>query len=230
VSDTNPVQSLRPHIPNALTVLRFVLAGVFVAVLSVAPADETGLRRACLWAAALFIVAAATDALDGHLARRWNVISTFGRVMDPVADKVLVLGAFILLAGPAFVSGAGPGPPDQRSGVEPWMVVLMLLRELGVTSIRAVLESAGVKFPADTAGKLKMILQSTTAPLILILIGLGRDEPGAWGRWAIVTAVWTTVAMTLLSALPYLARAARVGGLQPDPARATPDRPPEKRA
>lgn len=205
-----PSPSLRPHIPNALTVLRFVLAGAFVAALSVAPEDGAGFRAACLWAAGLFVVAAVTDALDGHLARRWKVVSTFGRVMDPVADKVLVLGAFILLAGPAFVA-AGAGGPFQRSGVEPWMVVLMLLRELGVTSIRAVLESQGVRFPADKAGKLKMMLQSATAPLVLVLIGLGLDGPGTAGRWAIDVAVWATVAATLASALPYLARAARAG-------------------
>jgi CDP-diacylglycerol--glycerol-3-phosphate 3-phosphatidyltransferase len=203
---------LKPAIPNALTLARFALTAVLVVVLSLVPADREGLARACLVAAGLFVVAACTDALDGFLARRWNVVSTFGRVMDPVADKVLVIGALILLAGPAF-RVEGQGQPYQISGVEGWMVVLVLARELVVTSIRAVLESQGVKFGADAAGKAKMVLQSVVTPLILILIGVTWPEQGTWSRWVVLAAVWAMLAATILSGLPYLVRAARTGRL-----------------
>lgn len=205
-------EGLKSSIPNALTLARFALTAVFVAILALAPADREGLGRACLWAAGVFVVAACTDALDGFLARRWSVISTFGRVMDPVADKVLVIGALILLAGPTFHVQA-PGGSYQVSGVEGWMVVIVLLRELVVTSIRAVLESQGVKFGADAAGKAKMVLQSAVTPLILVLIGVSWPEPGTWGRSVVLAGVWAMLLATVVSGLPYLARAVRTGRL-----------------
>lgn len=204
--------ALKPSIPNALTLARFALTAVFVAILSLAPAEREGLGRACLWSAGVFVIAACTDALDGFLARRWNVISTFGRVMDPVADKVLVIGALILLAGPTF-HVADPSGAYQVSGVEGWMVVIVLLRELVVTSIRAVLESQGVKFGADAAGKAKMVLQSAVTPLILVLIGVSWPEPGTWSRAVVLAGVWAMLLATIVSGLPYLARAVRTGRL-----------------
>jgi len=202
----------RQAIPNALTLARFALTAVFVVIVTLAPEERAGLARTCLIAAGLFVVAAITDALDGFLARRWNVISTFGRVMDPVADKVLVIGALILLAGPTF-RVEGPGGAYQVSGVEAWMVVVVLARELVVTSIRAVLESQGTKFGADAAGKAKMVLQSVVTPLVLVLIGVAWPEPGTWGRWIVLVGVWAMVLATLVSGLPYLVRATRTGRL-----------------
>ncbi|QYU66052.1 CDP-alcohol phosphatidyltransferase family protein [Leptolyngbya sp. 15MV] len=116
--DPQPVPTdLHRVLPNAITVARLVMAtGVFV-LLSLQPyhararaqalhdpdlAQAAPLDWLCLLAAGLFALAALSDALDGLLARRWNAITPFGRVMDPMADKILVLGAFILLAGPGF--------------------------------------------------------------------------------------------------------------------------------
>ncbi|MCA9295700.1 MAG: CDP-alcohol phosphatidyltransferase family protein, partial [Phycisphaerales bacterium] len=92
----------RRHIPNAITVARLVHAAGFFATLNVYRYPD----RHAAWAVAavvLFILAAATDALDGYLARRWDVTSTFGRIMDPFVDKVLIIGAFVYLAGPRFI-------------------------------------------------------------------------------------------------------------------------------
>ncbi len=136
--DTDP-----PVLPNALTVLRLVLAAGFFAALNAYRYPDQGVPWANI-AIVLFILAAVTDALDGALARRWEVISTFGRIMDPFCDKVLILGAFIYLAGPRFVD------PDwvaegsfftMTTGVYPWMVVVLLARELLVTGIRGVVEA-----------------------------------------------------------------------------------------
>jgi CDP-diacylglycerol--glycerol-3-phosphate 3-phosphatidyltransferase len=205
--------------PNALTGSRLVIAILFFILLALGdyPVRELMVTpKHPLWrylgAAALFGLAALTDALDGPLARRWHVVSKFGRVMDPFADKVLVVGAFVMLAGPAFYfDDAGGAKHFQVSGVYPWMVVVILGRELLVTSIRAVAEEEGVDFSAEFAGKAKMILQACVIPFILVLLGITevhRSTKGqlVWGRVLIDLAVWITVGVTAASALPYISR------------------------
>ena len=92
----------RRHLPNLLTICRAVLAFIFLIVLN-NYRYTTGPNAALVGAFVLFILAAVTDWADGFLARRWDVVTSFGRIMDPVCDKVLVLGALIYLAGPRFV-------------------------------------------------------------------------------------------------------------------------------
>ncbi len=182
----------RQQIPNALTLGRLVLAAGFFVVLNqfrYAPGGTREQWPVLLAAFVLFILAAVTDALDGHLARAWNVESTFGRIMDPFCDKVLVLGALIYLAGARFVDPQAIADGDfftMASGVYPWMVVLVLARELLVTGIRGTMEGAGVKFGANVWGKLKMILQSVLVPAVSVdslagprAGGLGVDGLGA---------------------------------------------------
>lgn len=167
----------------------------------------TGLARGrAFWglmAVILFIVAALTDVLDGWLARRWQVVSVFGRIMDPFCDKVLVLGAFVFLVGPAFIA---PDEATPLSGLAPWMVVTILGRELLVTSLRGVLESMGVDFSADVSGKLKMLAQSICVPICLF-VGT-RDWALASDGWRLLrdVAVWATVGLTIWSVVPYLLR------------------------
>lgn len=161
---------------------------------------------------ALFIIAAVTDALDGYLARKWNATSQFGRVMDPFADKILVVGAFIILAGPAFLWST-PLSPDSphvtylASGVPPWIAIIILARELLITSLRAVLESQGRDFSASSTGKLKMVAQSIAVPLILLLLGVADVSPGTPARVIILSVAYTTAFITLLSGVPYVIRA-----------------------
>lgn len=199
--------------PNGLTIARVALAAAVFGVLSalVGPATQeglTGARGALLLAAGLFIVAAVTDALDGHLARRWNVVSLFGRVVDPFADKILILGSFICLAGPMFSDPRG----GMLSGVHPWMVVVILARELLVTTLRGVYESRGVDFSATASGKFKMILQSVAVPIILVTLALDSAQPGSLPRWVVTATVWMTLIVTVWSGIPYLMRAWRVSG------------------
>ncbi|HZW08851.1 MAG TPA: CDP-alcohol phosphatidyltransferase family protein [Phycisphaerales bacterium] len=200
----SPQPRSRPKwVPNALVILRLVLAAVFVALLSIRPLASTAQLVA---GAILFLVAALTDMLDGKLARAWDAITRFGRVMDPFADKILVLGAFVCLAGPAFALDLD-GRRIQASGVEPWMVVVILGRELLITSLRALVEGEGRDFSAIPAGKLKMILQSAAVPLILLILAWGHYRPGEIGRWIILFTAWATVVVTVLSGIPYLQRA-----------------------
>ena len=213
------------HIPNLLTLGRVVLAWVFVILLSmVSPrtisAQPTGVDRLgevsqpgtglLIAATVIFIIAAITDALDGHLARKWKVESKFGRIMDPMADKLLILGGFVMLATPSFnATIALTGETFQISNVAGWMVVAMLLRELLVTSIRGVYEAEGVDFSAGSLGKAKMIFQSVSIPLILLIIAFGSPGPESTGRLVIVILVWATLVTTLLSGLPYIGKAAK---------------------
>lgn len=201
----------RAAVPNWLTAARIVIAFGFLALLSVyrfPHAHEWALPAA----AALFLIAAATDALDGHLARKWSATSLFGRVMDPFADKVLVIGAFIMLAGPAFAVASGDRT-TVVTGVRPWMVAVILARELLVTSIRGVYEARGVSFPADWSGKWKMILQSAAVPVILLTVwtapaeGAERAMLSGWRRWLTDGVVWATLLVTLVSGWTYVVRA-----------------------
>lgn len=205
------------------------MAAVFFVVLSRwhvddSPAVDGNKDHADMWlllAAGLFVCAAVTDALDGYFARAWRVVSVFGRVMDPLADKVLVLGGFMLLAGSAFTSRGFPR--ESFSCVEPWMVIVLLARELLVTSLRAMVESRGVSFAATASGKLKMILQSVCVPLVLVLIACADVRPDVGGdthgdgwdgatpgaRLLIILIVHLTVIVTAWSGVPYVIRAVR---------------------
>ncbi len=184
------------HTPNALVGVRLALSvGVFVLLFRDGIAEnETQL----MLAAGLFIAAAITDALDGFLARRWNAITRFGRIMDPLADKILIIGSLVLLAGPTF---------DETAGFTGWMVIVIVTRELLVTSLRGMLESEGIDASANWSGKAKMILQSISIPLILLLLafhGLNEQNRGL----VIDGLAWLTTIVTALSVVPYITKAA----------------------
>jgi CDP-diacylglycerol--glycerol-3-phosphate 3-phosphatidyltransferase len=190
----------RARTPNALTISRLALTAVFIALLAGASPGDAGWSPGLLAATAIFVVAAITDALDGFLARRWNAVSRFGRVADPFADKVLILAGFIMLAGPQL------GP---HSGVASWMVVLVLARELLVTTIRGVYEAEGVDFSATASGKLKMVIQSIVIPVALLDAAAPNGHSRLGPHPATEALLWLTVAVTVWSAAPYIARAHR---------------------
>ncbi len=206
---TDPI---RRSLPNALTMLRLVLAAAFFGTLNLYryPDQNT------LWAniAVIFFVAAAiTDAFDGYLARKWHVESVFGRIMDPFCDKVLVLGAFIYLAGPRFIVREWVEEGSfftMATGVYPWMVVIVLARELLVTGFRGEAESMGVSFGSNWVGKAKMILQSIVIPLVIVLTVNfktgGNETLNVAARWTCYVVVYAMVIVTILSGLPYVSR------------------------
>ena len=204
------------QVPNLLTLLRLLLAGVFFVVLNQYRYEPGGgqARWALLVALVVFVAAAITDGFDGYLARKWKVESTFGRIMDPFCDKVLVIGAFIYLCGPRFVNPdavlAGSYFP-MVSGVYSWMVAVILARELLVTGIRGELEGEGVKFGANAWGKVKMILQSIVVPAVLLIIFLDPASPSlGWTGWVRDVLVYATVIVTVVSGLPYVTSALAV--------------------
>jgi CDP-diacylglycerol--glycerol-3-phosphate 3-phosphatidyltransferase len=138
------------NLPNLLTLTRILLIPVFV-VLFVTPDPDRSLM-----AAIVFVVAAVTDMLDGYLARRSGQVTKLGKLLDPIADKLLVLSALILLVNVDRVSAL--------------VAILIIARELGVTGIRAIAASEGMIIAAETTGKYKMALQ-VVAIVMLILEG-----------------------------------------------------------
>jgi CDP-diacylglycerol--glycerol-3-phosphate 3-phosphatidyltransferase len=210
------------HVPNLLTGLRLVLAGVFFAMLGYYQHDVSGRRGDTLWlniALAIYIVAVITDFLDGYLARRWKVEGAFGRVVDPFVDKVLILGSFIFFAGKNFTIpfedlSASPTNVRTITGVVPWMVVVILARELLVTSLRGMSESSGVSFGAAWSGKIKMIIQSVTILVILLYVNYepwlkfhGHETAREGLEVARNVFIWATVIITVVSAIGYVQRA-----------------------
>lgn len=192
------------NLPNQITLSRLVLSVAFFAVLTQYSHHDT--NRQPFWldlGVVLFVVAACTDFVDGYLARSRGLVTPLGRVLDPFVDKVLICGAFILLCGQGFVDAQG----QNVTRVQPWMVVIIVGRELLVTGLRGYQESVGKAFPAGLHGKIKMWVQSFAVPAILLAVA----HEGSWFSSATSEAIkltfaWLTVLATALSVFQYLAR------------------------
>ena len=201
------------HVPNLLTGARMLLAAVFFAMLSwyqyKGRGDPTFLNVAFL----IYLIALFTDFLDGYLARRWKVEGAFGRIIDPFVDKVLVLGSFVFFAGKNFIIPEPRHLPTMVfvtiTGVAPWMVVILLARELLVTSLRGIVESGGIAFGADFGGKLKMFLQSLTILVILVFVNYREDLVSHFAAavWVRDVCIYLTLLVTVGSAATYIQRA-----------------------
>jgi CDP-diacylglycerol--glycerol-3-phosphate 3-phosphatidyltransferase len=198
------------HVPNIITAGRLVLAAVFFVLLSYYQYEGRGGPSLLNVAFIVYLVALFSDFLDGYLARKWKVEGAFGRVVDPFVDKVLVLGTFIFFAGKNFVIQEGHAKVLMTiTGVVPWMVVLILSRELLVTSLRGISESGGANFAAAFSGKLKMVFQSVTILVILIYVNYFQRMGGnteLYARWIRNACIWLTIAITLLSGVSYVRR------------------------
>jgi CDP-diacylglycerol--glycerol-3-phosphate 3-phosphatidyltransferase len=163
--------------PNFLTLLRVALIPVFIVLL---------MTGHFYFSAGVFIVASATDALDGHIARKKNLVTNFGKLMDPLADKLLVVSALICLT----VLGK----------IAYWMVIVILAREFTITGLRSVAASSGAVIAAGWSGKVKTASQMVAIILILLLnwpfrlIHVPMDQ----------IALWIAVAATVYSGVEYM--------------------------
>jgi len=173
-------------LPNLLTLLRVGLVPVVVVVLL---SPTPGARAT---AAGAFLLACLTDFFDGWLARRHGLTTALGQLLDPLADKLLVAAALIMLAAV---------PPEPR--VPAWMAVVIVLRELAVTGLRGIASSGGVTLPAQELGKYKMILQMFALEALLVhyryavpgtALEIDFHAAGMLFLWmALVLAVWSGV-------------------------------------
>ena len=159
---------------NVLTLVRVALIPVLVAVLL------SALPNADFLAAVVFIVASATDALDGWLARRHSLVTSFGKLMDPLADKLLITSALV-----SFVS---------LYRLDAWVAMVIIAREFAVTGLRMLAVEQGHVIPASIWGKLKTVFQ-----VAMVLALIWADGPSRW----VDALIYVTVAVTVLSGVDY---------------------------
>jgi CDP-diacylglycerol---glycerol-3-phosphate 3-phosphatidyltransferase len=181
------------NLPNQLSLVRLVMTLPFVATFYLP------VPHARSWALLLFVIASLTDLADGMIARAQGLVTNFGKLMDPLADKVLMTGALVLLAG--------------ENHVPSWIVILILAREFIVTGIRQIAVAQGVVLAAEKLGKHKMVWQVITVVYFLLLGA--TQEPALqfvapiFNVWALSPAVlgklciWVTTGLTVLSGWRY---------------------------
>lgn len=183
------------NLPNQLTAARLVLAVVLFALIS---------QHWWVWCVLVFAAAAVTDWLDGFLARKQGISSPLGRNFDPLVDKVLICGAYIFLLPLGIAEHAG--------WLTPWMVTVVVGRELIITGLRSFLENRGAVFGADWLGKLKMGLQCAALLAIFVAQYVAGPEWSATTTWfyAVIRdgLIYAMLTATALSGLQYLWRAA----------------------
>jgi len=195
------MSDIRRSLPNTITLGRLVLSVVFFVVISGVACTPGEDPSRAWWAVWIFIVAAVTDILDGYLARRWKSVSVLGRILDPVVDKVLVIGGLVFLAAP---------PLAGASGVLPWMVIVVIGRELLVTSVRATIEAERTAFGADWGGKIKMLVQCVTVPVCFGNAAIESCRTSATFNQFAEIMIWSMVIITVVSAIPSMLRALRI--------------------
>jgi CDP-diacylglycerol--glycerol-3-phosphate 3-phosphatidyltransferase len=198
--------------PNRITAMRFVgalaLFLAFAVMGELSPDGElevlgwsTSMRRAlqvCFW---LFVLVAATDYLDGWLARSGGHVSVFGRIADPFVDKVLILGVMIFMAV----------MPWSKDYIPAWLVVVILARELLVTGLRGYVESIGREFSADRFGKVKMVVQCMAVGGVMFVHAYAWPEALGRALDLLVRAlVVITLVTTLGSGLSYVRKTQRI--------------------
>jgi CDP-diacylglycerol--glycerol-3-phosphate 3-phosphatidyltransferase len=198
------------NLPNRLTVLRFLLTAIFVwAVFSHLHFGNT-------LALVLFCAAGVTDILDGRIARQRGLITNFGILMDPLADKILICSAFIVLVE-RHVTTLLPaafhlGDLTFRPKVEAWMVVIIVARELAITGLRLLAASKNVVLAAENYGKHKTLSQIVAIIALLVLDAYRewwpwlQDALKGWVPAFALVALWVTVVLTTTSGMLYLWR------------------------
>ena len=169
------------NLPNKLTMGRIFAIPVFIVVFLL------DYRYA---AAVIFILAALTDMLDGKIARKYNLVTNFGKLMDPLADKLLVMSALICLSQVGDVAG--------------WMVIVILGREFIITGMRQVAAAQGIVIAAGTTGKIKTITQMIAIPLLIL-----ENWPFSLLSFNLpmdVIFLWIALVMTVVSGIEYIAK------------------------
>jgi CDP-diacylglycerol--glycerol-3-phosphate 3-phosphatidyltransferase len=174
------------NVPNALTLLRIFFVPLLVAALvqedyrfDIALLDDW--RN--FWALAIFLAAAATDLLDGYLARRWKQITTVGTLLDPIADKLLISAALISLVQIRRIPG--------------WMVVVIIGREFAVTGLRSIAAAEGYTIKASDLGKTKMVAQVVSISLVMLSVRYPELS------WVAQLSLWVVVVFGVASAVGY---------------------------
>jgi CDP-diacylglycerol--glycerol-3-phosphate 3-phosphatidyltransferase len=181
------------NLPNSITLARLFLTVIYVAAASIA-------GHAAAWIAlAAFVIAAATDWLDGHLARKLNLVTALGKLLDPLVDKILVCAAFV--------------HQSLEHLCPMWVTILIIAREFLVTGLRQIAVERGIVMAADRWGKWKATFQMIFVIVALLWLSLPAEATGLWSglRWWVDPAqfttpalMWTALFLTCLSGWNYL--------------------------
>ena len=169
------------NLPNKLTVGRMIAVPFFIAAY---------MLEFYIVAFVLFVAASVTDFFDGYLARKHNLVSNFGKIMDPLADKILVYSAFCLMVDDNTIAG--------------WMLIVILAREFVVAGMRTVAASEGIVIAAAMSGKIKTVLQMIAVPLLLFVPVLEGSAAGYVVNFAAQIFLWGSLIMTVYSGIEYV--------------------------
>ena len=184
------------NLPNKLTIARIIAVPFFIVLY---------MTEHYFLALLVFILASLTDLLDGKIARARNLITNFGKIMDPLADKILVYAAFCLLVA------------DEDHLVPAWMLAVILAREFLVAGMRTVAASEGIVIAADMSGKIKTVLQMIAVPLLILAKASGDPVyslpadgvPSSPTNWIALLAqlfLWGSLIMTVFSGYEYVTK------------------------
>lgn len=175
------------NLPNALTLLRVLLIPVFILFLSKSDPLDLPFTTRALVAAGIFAVASFTDWLDGYIARSTGQVTRLGKLLDPIADKILTSTAFILLVA--------------HNQIAAWMAVVFIGREFAVTGLRAIASADGHVIAANDGGKLKMVFQIFA--ITALLLDMGYKNPVLRLNDVGTIAIWVAMLLAVISGLQY---------------------------
>jgi CDP-diacylglycerol--glycerol-3-phosphate 3-phosphatidyltransferase len=197
------------QIPNILTLGRFVLTIIFLIMILYSPhfyaQGERPFPGFLDIAFILFVIAGLTDMVDGTIARKLGVASKFGRMVDPLADKALVCGAFICFAIIGQPKLFGLKPPTMTA-IQWAVAAIIIAREIYVTVLRHIAEARGINFAATASGKIKMFLQSFA--IGTVVIKMAHIQTANWGYWFTTITYAITLIVTVTSGLTATQRKA----------------------
>jgi CDP-diacylglycerol--glycerol-3-phosphate 3-phosphatidyltransferase len=202
--DTKGDNRLVRLIPNALTFARLILTLAFLAMVLYAPhTSEAKPATLLMISFTLFVIAGVTDIVDGPVARAFGVTSKFGRIVDPLADKILVGGAFIcfvIVKQPTFTNIFSP----HTATLIQWATAIIIIaREVFVTILRHIAESRGVSFAATVTGKVKMFVQSFGIGTVMVKWAFVSRT---WGDWFTIITFAIMLLVTVVSGVKSLQR------------------------
>lgn len=172
------------NLPNKLTIGRIIAVPFFVA------SYMLGFYIAAL---VIFILASLTDMLDGKIARKRNLVTNFGKIMDPLADKILVYSALTLMTGDGTIPA--------------WMLIVILAREFAVSGMRTVAASEGIVIAAGMSGKIKTVLQMIAVPVLILALALPQ-VPSVFTAGQVF--IWASLVMTVYSGAEYIIKNRKV--------------------
>lgn len=172
------------NLPNKLTIGRIIAVPFFVA------SYMLGFYIAAL---VIFILASLTDMLDGKIARKRNLVTNFGKIMDPLADKILVYSALTLMTGDGTIPA--------------WMLIVILAREFAVSGMRTVAASEGIVIAAGMSGKIKTVLQMIAVPVLILALALPQ-VPAVFTAGQVF--IWASLVMTVYSGAEYILKNRKV--------------------